>query len=1040
MADNEPITPDNWNSPQLRKGILLKIQETLNTFGVTTNKSPVELERSVFQKATTKDQYLSFVARLIIHLKNNVGTRPGMQGPGGTGGVPGQGGPMLQSQLQQLGGGGGMMQQGQPGPGMQQQSQQQMNLLQQQQHQHQQQMNALNQQQQQQQLQAQMAKSQQMGQPQQQQQQQIPLHMQQSQMLANANGNALNSNISLGPNSVKMGGAMMMNNNNPSGPGMNSGANEPQSMSNEQMANMLAMQKAKNNAMQTGNLSIVNSSFNPQMGINNSNSLANMGPSGVQMGNLNAPSSTATAITSILNSNNSIKPKLVGNNGGGNGLQPTHINVTLNSQVAGGQLGGGLTLQQQQQLAQHQQQARMLQPNVNSIGGPNNMMPTARMMMSQAGIRVQQQANQINLGPNMQAQLRLRQVGPGTMQIQQQQSQNQSGPLPIYIPQQAPQGQQHQGPPGQNASAGGQGGPNQEAKFFEISNLGQANQRITPVTIGMSQQGQFKPTGNVMNVVNSSAPGGNFVHTFTNNLPTGGQSQIVASNSAQQMNHGLAPSISATSGPIGPNNMGMQANLTTNVPQMVPQNKQPIGGPQMGAPMGQSQMQQQGNKLLSAPAPGNLAGNPNLTNSPGNFQTQSPASVQSVPMMSPAGRQAMSAPSPQSALNTPASPGQAITPAQKASIEQKNQDAVYTEKLQSMQKYLQPLLDLIKHLSTDPRKERELDRLRNLYGILTNARKMNIEFLEKCESALEKMEKDQRFLFRSKVAVASESSPAVPSIPSVPPQPTPTSQSTGPAAGAPTGPTAPQPSGTVVLGAGAGPPAASKIQDICQPLIDAVMKNYDKPMFAHTLARTFGPALAVLHHEPYKPKNRIHFTANYVFYSNKDSANGAAANKRKSTPAAGESSALTNEVLQGEIARLDGRFHVQPLISSKRSSTVGPRSQHLLCRLDDLNLPCVPPLKVYISESYPDIPPHYLLEKEDYQTSPFFLRLYTFFSQNLFKLTTTYTLTALLFVWERSVRQAVCQDEEQFTSKSASVVDEDKENARASTPVITMVN
>ncbi|KAG8299534.1 mediator complex subunit Med15 [Homalodisca vitripennis] len=53
-----------------------------------TSKNSMEMENHVFQKAKSKEEYLGFVARLILHVREmNSKKNPGMGGPAGT---PGQ--------------------------------------------------------------------------------------------------------------------------------------------------------------------------------------------------------------------------------------------------------------------------------------------------------------------------------------------------------------------------------------------------------------------------------------------------------------------------------------------------------------------------------------------------------------------------------------------------------------------------------------------------------------------------------------------------------------------------------------------------------------------------------------------------------------------------------------------------------------------------------------------------------------------------------------------------------------------------------------
>ncbi|KAH9410267.1 mediator complex subunit Med15 [Tyrophagus putrescentiae] len=629
----------------------------------------------------------------------------------------------------------------------------------------------------------------------------------------------------------------------------------------------------------------------------------------------------------------------------------------------------------------------------------------------------------------------------------------------------------------------------------------------------------------------------------------------------------------------------------------------------------QQQQQQLSSMHSSASMMGNSGGQLNSLNSvhhsPSNFHSNinSPASVQSIPMMSPAGRATtLGAPSPQSSLNTPASPGQALTP---GTAQQKvgelpvkmDSERLYNEKLAAMQKFLSPLMELITQLEKDDRKAKELDRLQNLYSILINRRRVTLDFLEKCENALEKMDRDQMFKVRTRTGhhhgmmeggggggsgvgpsnttagpshlhgQQQQQSSALPPPPPPPPPPAPPSlpppslpppslqppslpppsqqslhsvhqhghglystshgnhaghglsqshsaqhlppppppqlaqQHHHPSLGQLHGihphlpppphhhlhhphhphqqhshphshphphphlhhqsqiahPPHPPPSISLVsvsgLGAGASAStgtgsavtstttttttttttssaltttststtgsavsgaapqsATSRVQELCSRLLSAVEKNFDKPMFSHTMSRSFGPTLSVLQHESYSTRNRVNVSSSHFHYANSEPT------KRK--------------VLEGEIARLDARFVVRPLMASKRFCGTS-KTHMLLCRLEDLSLPCVPPIKVYIGDSYPTTAPFYDIEQEDYQATPFFLKLYDYFAGNLMSMTGTYTLTQLLLTWERSIRQAILRHRDRLGSSAA---DEQKASELGLVPTVEANN
>ena len=88
-------------------------------------------------------------------------------------------------------------------------------------------------------------------------------------------------------------------------------------------------------------------------------------------------------------------------------------------------------------------------------------------------------------------------------------------------------------------------------------------------------------------------------------------------------------------------------------------------------------------------------------------------------------------------------------------------------------------------------------------------------------------------------------------------------------------------------------------------MLDAILNNYKKPLFNHTLQRTFGPAVAAMLNTSYQP-----------------SAQSPLIKKQ-------EDQQEIPEVLQGEIARLDSRFKVQ--LDSLQHT--GSKTIYLTCKL-----------------------------------------------------------------------------------------------------------
>lgn len=108
-------------------------------------------------------------------------------------------------------------------------------------------------------------------------------------------------------------------------------------------------------------------------------------------------------------------------------------------------------------------------------------------------------------------------------------------------------------------------------------------------------------------------------------------------------------------------------------------------------------------------------------------------------------------------------------------------------------------------------------------------------------------------------------------------------------------------------------------------------------------------------------------------------------------------------VLQGEIARLDQKFKVSLDPSCLATSTGVIK---LVCCLDDKHLPCVPPVSVVIPENYPMVAPACKLIEQEYNATPFLLRVQSALVARIAKLPHMHSLSHLLDTWEMSVRQA----------------------------------
>ncbi|XP_046447661.1 mediator of RNA polymerase II transcription subunit 15-like [Daphnia pulex] len=215
------MASDDWKSPGFRQNVAARIEEAIRQSGNPTTKTASEMETHFFQRANNKEDYLNYLARLLIHIKElsakaraQGGTGVGVAGPQGNvqPNNPQQQGNISQPQMmnhmnvrpqmmQNMGGMDQQQQMNQMAPNQQQQQMNQMAPNQQQQQMNQQQhqqMNqmAMNQQQlnQQQQMNQQQMNQQQMNQMGVNQQQQQQLNQQQQMNQFNPNNNP-NMNI-----------------------------------------------------------------------------------------------------------------------------------------------------------------------------------------------------------------------------------------------------------------------------------------------------------------------------------------------------------------------------------------------------------------------------------------------------------------------------------------------------------------------------------------------------------------------------------------------------------------------------------------------------------------------------------------------------------------------------------------------------------------------------------------------------------------------------------------------------------------------------
>ncbi|XP_028681276.2 mediator of RNA polymerase II transcription subunit 15 isoform X2 [Erpetoichthys calabaricus] len=176
------------------------------------------------------------------------------------------------------------------------------------------------------------------------------------------------------------------------------------------------------------------------------------------------------------------------------------------------------------------------------------------------------------------------------------------------------------------------------------------------------------------------------------------------------------------------------------------------------------------------------------------------------------------------------------------------------------------------------------------------------------------------------------------------------------------------------------PMPSTKQQYLCQPLLDAVLTNIRSPVFNHSLYRTFAPAMTAIHGPP---------IVGPVIPSRKRKSDD---DERQTIP----------NILQGEVARLNPKFMVN--LDPSHCSNNG--TVHLICKLDDKNLPSVPPLQLSIPADYPDQSPQWADDAQQYEANPFLQTVHRNMTSKLLQLPDKHSVTALLNTWAQSVSQA----------------------------------
>ena len=62
-----------WLTETFRHSMARKLEEAIRSSGNSTDRKAEELEREVFSRANTKEEYLGYVARLILHVRQQGG-------------------------------------------------------------------------------------------------------------------------------------------------------------------------------------------------------------------------------------------------------------------------------------------------------------------------------------------------------------------------------------------------------------------------------------------------------------------------------------------------------------------------------------------------------------------------------------------------------------------------------------------------------------------------------------------------------------------------------------------------------------------------------------------------------------------------------------------------------------------------------------------------------------------------------------------------------------------------------------------------------
>lgn len=65
------MSENNWRSPQFRANIVSKINDHIIAQRLTVRTDAAHMEQSVFAKAKSEQEYLAYIARLIVYLRGD---------------------------------------------------------------------------------------------------------------------------------------------------------------------------------------------------------------------------------------------------------------------------------------------------------------------------------------------------------------------------------------------------------------------------------------------------------------------------------------------------------------------------------------------------------------------------------------------------------------------------------------------------------------------------------------------------------------------------------------------------------------------------------------------------------------------------------------------------------------------------------------------------------------------------------------------------------------------------------------------------------